>query len=73
MPVHSQGEWQSGVMMYLQGDQQTSVGMHQQGEGKQPVHISVIYHICLHLVTLCFSVCAVFIPTGNSRCYSSVI
>lgn len=31
MPVHSQGDWQSGVMMYVQGDPQTSVGMHQQG------------------------------------------
>lgn len=31
MPVHSQGDWQSGVMMYMQGDPQASVGAHQQG------------------------------------------
>lgn len=31
MPGHSQGDWQSGVMMYLQGDQQTSISTHQQG------------------------------------------
>ncbi|XP_053270904.1 cryptochrome-1 isoform X2 [Pleuronectes platessa] len=29
MPAHSQGDWQSGVMLYQQGDQQTST--HQQG------------------------------------------
>ncbi|CAG04151.1 unnamed protein product [Tetraodon nigroviridis] len=30
MPVHTQGNWQSGVMMYVQ-DPQTSMGAHQQG------------------------------------------
>ncbi|KAG7496369.1 cryptochrome-1-like isoform X1 [Solea senegalensis] len=31
MPAHSQGDWQSGVMLYLQGDSQTNAGTHQQG------------------------------------------
>uniref|UniRef100_A0A665V7Q8 Cryptochrome-1 n=1 Tax=Echeneis naucrates TaxID=173247 RepID=A0A665V7Q8_ECHNA len=31
MPVHSQGDWQSGVMMYLQDEPQSSIGIHQQG------------------------------------------
>lgn len=31
MPVHAQGNWQSGVMMYRQ-DPQTGMGAHQQGE-----------------------------------------
>lgn len=31
MPVHTQGNWQSGVMMYMQ-DPQSSMGAHQQGE-----------------------------------------
>ncbi|KAG7225586.1 hypothetical protein INR49_004992 [Caranx melampygus] len=38
MPVHPQGDWQSGVMMYLQGDPQSSMGTHQQGEDLQPPH-----------------------------------
>lgn len=52
MPVHSQGDWQSGVMMYLQGDSQTSVGMHQQGGDKLPVHLHSIIHLML-IVFLC--------------------
>lgn len=39
MQVHSQGDWQSGVMMYLQGDSQTSIGTHQQGGDPQLLHI----------------------------------
>ncbi|CAG5927389.1 unnamed protein product [Menidia menidia] len=31
MPVHSQGDWQSGVMMYMQSDPQTNMGALQQG------------------------------------------
>nr|XP_020469336.1 cryptochrome-1-like isoform X1 [Monopterus albus] len=33
MPVHSQGDWQSGVMMYLQGGPQTSISTQQQVSG----------------------------------------
>lgn len=32
MPVHPQGDWQSGVMMYIQGDPQNTAGTPQQGE-----------------------------------------
>lgn len=39
MPVHSQGDWQSGVMMYMQGDPQVAVSSHQQGE--QPHFLSL--------------------------------
>lgn len=48
MPVHSQADWQSGVMMYMQGDQQTSIGTHQQGEDKftSPHLISCICQGC---------------------------
>ncbi|KAA8580321.1 hypothetical protein FQN60_005856, partial [Etheostoma spectabile] len=59
MPVHSQRERQSGVMMYLQNDPQTSFGTHQQGfagssmksyaQGAQPTiqKGSSLYQPCL--------------------------
>lgn len=43
MPVHSQGDWQSGVMMYMQGDPQASISTHQQGEDPQLAHL--IHHV----------------------------
>lgn len=43
MPVHSQGDWQNGVMMYMQGDPQTSISTHQQGEDPQLAHL--IHHV----------------------------
>lgn len=44
MPVHSQGDWQSGVMMYMQGDPQ-SIGTPQQGE--QTFHLSRCLFSCV--------------------------
>lgn len=43
MAVHSQGDWQSGVMMYMQGDPQASISTHQQGEDPQLAHL--IHHV----------------------------
>lgn len=37
VPVHTQGDWQSGVMMYMQ-DPQTGMGAHQQGEFRNTGH-----------------------------------
>lgn len=43
MPVHSQGDWQSGVMMYMQGDAQAAISTHQQGEDPPTAPVSCVH------------------------------